>query len=98
MNHGHRSPGVVVRRFTPSPDGVGTKGTRPRATVNPSSAELGMRNAERPLRGKGLAQRRRDAEDEMKARRRGEREQSVVSNRQSAVRPLRGKRDRRFTT
>ena len=68
------------------------------AAHNPSSAELGMRNAERALRGKGLAQRRRDAEDEMKARRRGEREQSVVSNRQSAVRPLRGKRDRRFTT
>ena len=82
MNHGHRSPGVVVRRFTPSPDGVGTKGTRVRATVNLSSAERGIRNEgittevvpTGPLRGKGLAQRRRDAEDEMNARWRGKHE------------------------
>ena len=44
------------------------------AAHNPSSAELGMRNAERALRGKGLAQRRRDAEDEMNARWRGKHE------------------------
>jgi len=54
MNHGHRSPGVVVRRFTPSPDGVGTKGTRVRATVNLSSAERGVRNAESETRGSRL--------------------------------------------